>query len=163
LNVLMGITILSAAFSAPAGIASAVLAALFVFSVVNLTGGCVCKKNRIAGGAMMLISVIPLLLMGAVWACVPLIPADFLAAAGGMAFTEDMMRSILALGVWMLLVELTSGAAAVCCLALPPKFEREAYAPLYSAPADAPAMTEQSFAKNYAGYMKNNGDGDRPV
>jgi uncharacterized membrane protein HdeD (DUF308 family) len=95
-------------------------AGLVAITVLNLAGGCICRKRRVAGGRIMLISAFLLLIIGAACVYIPArMPEVFLTF--GSEFAEGVQRAVLGAGLLMLFAELLSIAAGVVSLAAKPK------------------------------------------
>jgi hypothetical protein len=149
INVLLGAMIMQS-FIPYAGLMMAGVL-VFVVTAVNFAGACVSRVNRVAGGAMMLPTAALLLLAGAVYVCLPLLPQKLFAEALGAAYTETALRASLGVGILLLIVELASAAAAVVNLAAREK-EEPAYTP-EDAQADASGKTAETFAQRYAARL----------
>jgi len=95
--------------------------ALIAVTGLSLTGGCLCRTRRIAGGVVMLVSAVLLLLIGAVCVYVPLhMPGVFLDAFG-VEYGEGVSRAVLGAGLLLLFSNLLSTAAAVVSFTVKPR------------------------------------------
>ncbi len=95
--------------------------ALVAVTGLSLAGACVCRTRRIAGGVIMAISAVLLLLIGAVCVYVPLhMPGIFLGAFGP-EFEEGVRRAVLGAGMLLLFANLLSAASAVVSFTVKPK------------------------------------------
>jgi hypothetical protein len=88
-----------------------------------LAGGILCRKRRVAGGVMMLVSGFVLLIVGAVCVYVPLGMPEVFFNAFDAEYAEGVQRAVLGAGLLMGFAELLSTAAGVVSLAVKPKQE----------------------------------------
>jgi hypothetical protein len=92
-------------------------AALLAVAIVNITGGGVCLKNRIAGGIMMLGSALPLLIVGAACLYFSLFNPDLFLSVIGAEFGEEVQRTAVGAGIFLIFAQLISLTAGVVSLA----------------------------------------------
>jgi hypothetical protein len=126
LNVLCGINALFNALSALQYVSISIglilaAAALIAVTAVNLAGGCLCRKRRVAGGVMMLVSAFVLLIVGAVCVYVPFGMPEVFFNAFDAEYAEGVQRAVLGAGLLLLFSELLSAAAGVVSFAVKPK------------------------------------------
>lgn len=107
---------------------AAAAAALLAVAGVNFAGGCACRRNRIAGGILMLSGALPLLLFGAACLYLALSMPDFFTNVIGAEFGESVRYGALGAGILLTLTELLSIAAAVVSLKVPAKPETPPHA-----------------------------------
>ncbi len=131
LNMIMGILMIFVATAASmsssygATITTAwMLALVVILTIINLVGGCVVLSNRIAGGVLMMISGLPMLIIFIVNTVnfTSIIP-DF------SYYSYGYGSQVLVVAVFMMIIELLSIIAAIIAFSGP-----KAFAPYYGQP-----------------------------
>ena len=98
-------------FSAETSMIGIIFGLVFVVTIVNLVGGCVVGSHRIAGGVMMMVSSLPLLIVSLISVI-----------GSAMASYYDYDSAGLLFGVFILIIELLSVIAAIIAFSGPKAF-----------------------------------------
>ncbi len=118
------------------GIIWAILALAFIAAIINLIGGCICRSNRTAGGVMMLVTALPLLILSLIG----------LISLG--AYPYYGLEGSIILCVFLLIIELLSIAGAVLAF-VPPKTTGYSYGQPY------PGYGQMPYGQQpYQGYAQ---------
>lgn len=152
LDMLVGALIVRDFMPVPGVVALGAL--VFIVTAVNFAGGCACRTHPVAGGILMLVSAFLMLMAGAAYMLVSLLAPELLAAVGA-ADLQTMARAAMAIAIFLTIVELVSGAAAVVSLAAGAGPEREAAAQHTGAQATADCEGVESFARQYTARLQN--------
>ncbi len=133
LNIILGIIVLIAGVAATSVASSYganifdsiwIVALIFVFTIINLVGGCVVSGNRIAGGVMMMVTGLPLLILfiiGTINVTSTLSDISY--------YSYGYSGTVIVVAVLMIITELLSVIAAIIAFSGP-----KAYVPAYGQP-----------------------------
>lgn len=123
---LVGTSFVSMASSYEASVFTSfwVFALMFLFAIINLIGGCVVLSNRIAGGVMMMVTGLPLLILFIIGT------VSATSAISDYSYSYGYEGTTLVVGIIMIIIELLSVIAAIVAFSGP----KAGYAPAYGQP-----------------------------
>jgi hypothetical protein len=133
-----------------AGAAWLVIFLVFIVVIFNLIGGCIVKSNRIAGGVMMLVTGMPLLIFSLIVT---------LSATAAYSYSYYYDSTSLILGIFVMVIELLSVIAGIIAFVPPSQTKYAQYSqpyPGYGQPYGQPpyqGYAQQPYGQQpYQGY-----------